>query len=124
MILKSFVAGFTAYVLAVIYNLIQGSSLKFVFINGIKFLFTITLLALVFQMILFHFSSSSEADTDTDTDSEEADSANSKEKKDETEESEAANNNQIENDFTADEFNEDFSPFNPPEIEYEQQNNE
>lgn len=118
MILKSFLAGFAAYVLAVIYNLLQGSSLKIVFINGIKFLFTVTLLILVFQMIFYHFSS------DSNHDAGEADAGEviENQQKNEAEESEVDADSKSETEFNSDEFSEDFSPFNPPEIEYEEQN--
>jgi len=118
MILKSFLAGFAAYVLAVIYNLLQGSSLKIVFINGIKFLFTVTLLTLVFQMIFYYLSSDSNSDAGTD----EAEAGAENHKKNEAEESEIDADSKSETEFNSDEFSEDFSPFNPPEIEYEEQN--
>jgi hypothetical protein len=113
MILKSFLTGFTAYVLTVIYNLLQGSSLKIVFINGIKFLFTITFLALVFQMIFFHFSSDSSSDSEAIG----AENGDKNQKRNKDKESEAAKDNKGENNFNPDKFSEDFSPLNPPEIE-------
>lgn len=111
MIFKSFLIGFTAYVFAVIYNLLEAQSLKIVFINGIKFLFTVTIIAFGVQLIFSYFSSK-ETDTSlsaVEKSQPEKNQVNSSDKEQKIEKSEAK---------------EEFSPLNPPEIEYEQQKEE
>ena len=99
MIFNSFLAGFISYVIALIYNLLSGNNLETVFLNGLKYLFLVPVLALLVQLSIYFIKTQSNNSDSDDKDEEE----NNKEK----EETKA----------TA----EDFSPLNPPEIEYEDQ---
>lgn len=109
MTLKSFLSGFIAYVLAVVYSLLQGSSLKVVFLTGIKYLFAVTIIAFIFQLIFLYFSSQAAVNSEQET--------NKTEQKAEKDQKADQSENQ---ETERDEFTEDFSPLNPPEIEYEE----
>lgn len=100
MILHSLLAGFISYVVAIIYNLLMGSNLERVFLSGIKYLFLVPILALLVQLSIYFIKTQA-----NNTDNIE-------------QEEEKENNKTEESTETAD----DFSPLNPPEIEYEDQN--
>lgn len=81
----------------------MGSNLERVFLSGIKYLFFVPILALLVQLVIY-FIKTQVNTTDCNEQKEE------KEKKE--------NNRTEESTETAD----NFSPLNPPEIEYEDQN--
>jgi len=98
MIFKSFLAGFISYVVAIIYNLLMGHNLETVFLSGIKYLFFVPILAFLVLLSIYFIKTQSNNTPNN--------------------EKEEDNNKTEESTETAD----DFSPLNPPEIEYEDQN--
>ncbi len=101
MIFNSFLAGFISYVMAIIYNLLIANNLERVFFSGIKYLFLVSILTLLIQLSIYFIKTQS---NDNDSSEQEEDNNNNKKAKE------------------SEDKNEDFSPLNPPEIEYEDQN--
>lgn len=104
MIFKSFLAGFISYVAAIIYNLLNSNNLETVFLSGIKYLFLVPFLALFVQLSIYFIKKQL---NNTVANKRKENNINKKESMEKTESTTAA---------------EDFSPLNPPEIEYEEQN--